>query len=112
MARRKVCKAPGGRPPKGSRFSAPPAQRADIVRPVQALAFASCSPPPYRFGALVSDHMADLSERVRTSLAGHYAIERELGRGGMATVYLAEDVKRSEERRVGKECRDQRWQEG
>ena len=37
--------------------------------------------------------MADLSERVRTSLAGHYAIERELGRGGMATVYLAEDVK-------------------
>jgi len=37
--------------------------------------------------------MADLAERVRTSLAGHYAIERELGRGGMATVYLAEDVK-------------------
>src|SRR3989442_6024473 len=37
--------------------------------------------------------MADLSERVRTSLAGHYAIERELGRGGMATVYLAQDIK-------------------
>src|SRR5881397_3080772 len=37
--------------------------------------------------------MADLSERVRASLAGRYAIERELGHGGMATVYLARDVK-------------------
>src|SRR5216110_1385185 len=37
--------------------------------------------------------MADLSERVRASLAGRYTIERELGRGGMATVYLARDVK-------------------
>src|SRR5881409_2613205 len=37
--------------------------------------------------------MADLSERVRASLAGRYTIERELGRGGMAKVYLARDVK-------------------
>jgi eukaryotic-like serine/threonine-protein kinase len=37
--------------------------------------------------------MADQSERVRASLAGRYTIERELGRGGMATVYLATDVK-------------------
>src|SRR5438477_8470792 len=35
--------------------------------------------------------MADFSERVRASLAGRYTIERELGRGGMATVYLARD---------------------
>ena len=42
--------------------------------------------------------MADHSERVRASLAGRYTIERELGRGGMATVYLARDVRH--ERRV------------
>ncbi len=32
-------------------------------------------------------------ERLRASLADHYRLERELGQGGMATVYLAEDVK-------------------
>jgi eukaryotic-like serine/threonine-protein kinase len=32
-------------------------------------------------------------ERLGTALAGRYAIEREIGRGGMATVYLADDLK-------------------
>jgi serine/threonine protein kinase len=31
--------------------------------------------------------------RLRTALADRYAIERELGAGGMATVYLAQDLK-------------------
>ena len=35
----------------------------------------------------------DQRERLNAALAGRYAIERELGRGGMATVYLAHDVK-------------------
>jgi tRNA A-37 threonylcarbamoyl transferase component Bud32 len=33
------------------------------------------------------------SERINAALADRYAIERELGRGGMATVYLARDLK-------------------
>ncbi len=37
--------------------------------------------------------MPHVDARLRAALAGRYAIERELGRGGMATVYLADDVK-------------------
>ncbi|HUR93387.1 MAG TPA: protein kinase [Gemmatimonadales bacterium] len=36
---------------------------------------------------------ADQLDRLHSALAGRYAIERELGRGGMATVYLADDLK-------------------
>ena len=35
----------------------------------------------------------DQRDRLNAALAGRYAIERELGSGGMATVYLAHDVK-------------------
>jgi len=37
--------------------------------------------------------MTDLLDRLSAALAGHYTIERELGQGGMATVYLAHDAK-------------------
>ena len=37
--------------------------------------------------------MTDELARVRAALADKYSIEREIGAGGMATVYLAEDLK-------------------
>jgi TolB-like protein/Flp pilus assembly protein TadD len=37
--------------------------------------------------------LTNLREQLQAGLSGSYVIERELGRGGMATVYLARDVK-------------------
>ncbi len=37
--------------------------------------------------------MADLRAQLQDGLGGSYALERELGRGGMATVFLARDLK-------------------
>lgn len=37
--------------------------------------------------------MSDQLERLKSALGGHYRIEHEIGRGGMATVYLAHDLK-------------------
>jgi eukaryotic-like serine/threonine-protein kinase len=37
--------------------------------------------------------MAEPPASLASSLSGRYAFERELGRGGMATVYLARDGK-------------------
>src|SRR5207247_1080028 len=45
-------------------------------------------PPRCMLAATVSD----LLDTLRRTLADRYAVEREIGRGGMATVVLAEDV--------------------
>ena len=37
--------------------------------------------------------MTPHTDRLNASLANRYTIERELGQGGTATVYLAQDVK-------------------
>src|SRR3954470_23269399 len=37
--------------------------------------------------------MTDTRSHLTTALADHYRIQRELGQGGMATVYLAQDLK-------------------
>ena len=37
--------------------------------------------------------MTDLRDQIESGLRGSYTIERELGRGGMATVFLAQDLK-------------------
>ena len=39
--------------------------------------------------------MPDAVSHLNTALEGRYVIEQELGEGGMATVYLAEDIKHS-----------------
>src|SRR5882762_6759037 len=94
----------------GSRRSRPPNRRARIYsrRPSTAGA-ATTSPsssagrcgrtrvdhsraPPSRASSWGAPMTAPLP-RLTTALAGRYRIERELGAGGMATVYLAQDLK-------------------
>jgi serine/threonine-protein kinase len=37
--------------------------------------------------------MTEVQDRLASALAGRYSLERELGHGGMATVYLAHDLR-------------------
>ncbi|MHC4092958.1 MAG: protein kinase domain-containing protein, partial [Planctomycetota bacterium] len=39
--------------------------------------------------------MTDASDRLKAALSDRYTLQRELGAGGMATVYLARDLKHS-----------------
>jgi TolB-like protein/cytochrome c-type biogenesis protein CcmH/NrfG len=41
----------------------------------------------------VAEPVSELRDRLQAELAGRYAIDRELGRGGMATVFLARDLR-------------------
>ncbi len=41
----------------------------------------------------ILEPMPEITSRLSTALADRYKIERHLGEGGMATVYLAEDLK-------------------
>jgi serine/threonine-protein kinase len=47
------------------------------------------------------------TDRLTAALAGRYRIERELGQGGMAIVYVAEDFKHK--RRVAVTVRRAAW---
>ena len=41
--------------------------------------------------------VTDISESLRSALLGRYDIDRVIGRGGMATVYIAHDAKHGRE---------------
>ena len=44
--------------------------------------------------------MSDAIARLNAALEGRYSIDRELGEGGMATVYLADDLEQGKRRSV------------
>ena len=53
----------------------------------------SNDPPPVLEIGTRARPMADSFARLKSSIGDRYSLERELGRGGMATVYLARDLR-------------------
>jgi serine/threonine protein kinase/tetratricopeptide (TPR) repeat protein len=50
-------------------------------------------PPPLLYSSAMTATLPPTSQPLHDALGNLYAIDRELGRGGMATVYLAQDVR-------------------
>ena len=48
---------------------------------------------PYLRASYHAGHSVNVPDRLQSALSAHYRVERELGSGGMATVYLAHDIK-------------------
>jgi serine/threonine-protein kinase len=71
------------------------AARADgvLAAPASALAAPMLADLAARDAVHADEQRAALAEALRAAVAGRYAVERELGRGGMATVYLAHDLR-------------------
>ena len=63
------------------RLCRPPEKDRRILRPIPTAPFST------------ERRLADVIDRLRAALADRYAITREIGAGGMATVYLAEDLR-------------------
>jgi serine/threonine protein kinase len=62
-----------------------------VSRPPHRLRFGkelALSFPAPRIG-----HMPDLQSRLNEALTGRYVLDREIGAGGMATVFLARDLR-------------------
>src|SRR5688572_10787155 len=71
------------------------AARADgvLAAPASALAAPMLADLAARDAIHTNERRAALVDALRAAVAGRYAVERELGRGGMATVYLAHDLR-------------------